>query len=356
MGRSTIYVLVLLVLLNVAHGAEGPTLSSSSSKTAEGPTLSSAKTAEGPTLSSAKPADDLVLPSNKGADGLSLSSKGPQGASQESSAGTMQKDPLDPTTASEWMAQGRLALKAKRRQEALECFEQAVLRDPKNVEALLEAGAILGKMGRLEGALAKFLSALIIDKKNVTAHFNAGQAYLQIKKPAKAIYHFKQVLQYKERDWMAREKLLQLYQKMGKFNEAEKERDYLIDMFKKGEVPVKSFVREEFELGPYFVVAYENFMHSVLGRRPVFLNFVVFTRKYKNYLRRFSLASFEVTNEIARRSGRLKEGERLYHLDVIEGRKSRERHQVVSWVKKPTYADVRRVVYERLEKRAEENK
>ena len=339
MGRSTVYVFSLLVLLTVVgRGAEGPSVPLPS------------KPAEGPSLSLSK----------KG-DGLSLSapekSPAPLATVANEPIKPLAANPLDPTTAEQWIEQGKAALQAKRLDEALQCFEQATLRDSKNVEAILEAGAILGKMGRLEGALAKFLSALIVDKKNVTAHFNAGQAYQQIKKPAKAIYHFKKVLQYKERDWMAREKLIQLYQKMEKPEEVKTQREYLIGMFKKGEVPVKSFIREEFELGPYFVVAYENFLHSVLGRRPVFLNFAVYTRKYKRFLRRYSLGSFEVTNEIARRSGRLKKGERLYHLDVIEGRrKSRERHHVVSWVKKPSYDDVRKVVYERLEKRAEENK
>ena len=337
MGKSTVYVLVLLSFLNVTvhlRGAEGP--SNSLSSGAEGPsTPPSPATAEGLTFG-----ESAAVPPPL----------------SESMSGMRLRDKLDPTTAEEWLTQGRIALKARDEKTALDCFEQATLRDPKNVEALLEAGATLGQMGRNEGALAKFLAALIIDKKNVMGHFNAGQAYQGINKPAKAVYHFKQVLQYKPRDWMAREKLIQLYQKMEKPEEVEKQREYLIKMHKNGEVPLRSFAREEFKIGPYQVIVYENFLHQVLGRRPVFLNFLIYTRKHKRYLRRYSLGSFEVTNEIARRSGRLKEDERLYHLDLIDGRKSKKRKHVVSWVKKPDYEKVRKVVYERLEEAAEANK
>jgi predicted O-linked N-acetylglucosamine transferase (SPINDLY family) len=74
------------------------------------------------------------------------------------------------------VAQGRQLQRARRYDEALDCFNQALTRDPRQLEALGNRGSVLGSLGRFAEALADYERALVFHPNHAMLLFNRGNA------------------------------------------------------------------------------------------------------------------------------------------------------------------------------------
>jgi len=108
------------------------------------------------------------------------------------------------------LIRGRMALEAKRYEEAVTEFRQAVSANPDNVTAHVNLGAALTQTGDLNGAMEQFEATLRIDPKNTTAHYNLAVLLARENKHQQAIVHLQAVLSINPNDFGALTMLISL--------------------------------------------------------------------------------------------------------------------------------------------------
>jgi tetratricopeptide (TPR) repeat protein len=64
--------------------------------------------------------------------------------------------------------------------KALECFEQAIRRNPSHAAALFAKGMVLAKIGRWLDAAAAYREAVRLNPENAEAHLNLGFVYYEL--------------------------------------------------------------------------------------------------------------------------------------------------------------------------------
>ncbi len=74
------------------------------------------------------------------------------------------------------VAGGRQAQRARRYDEALDCFNKALALEPSHLEALANRGSVLGTLGRFAEALADYRRALTLSPNHAMLLFNQGNA------------------------------------------------------------------------------------------------------------------------------------------------------------------------------------
>ena len=92
------------------------------------------------------------------------------------------------------LVRGKIALEAKRYEEAAREFRKAIAAQPDSVPAHINLGAALTQLGDLKGAAEQFEKALLIDPNNVNAHHNLAVLLANEKKHEQAIVHLEKVL------------------------------------------------------------------------------------------------------------------------------------------------------------------
>lgn len=108
------------------------------------------------------------------------------------------------------LIRGRMALEAKRYEEAVTEFRQAVSANPDNVTAHVNLGAALTQTGDLNGAMEQFEATLRIDPNNTTAHYNLAVLLARENKHQQAIVHLQAVLSINPNDFGALTMLISL--------------------------------------------------------------------------------------------------------------------------------------------------
>jgi tetratricopeptide (TPR) repeat protein len=102
------------------------------------------------------------------------------------------------------LVRGKLALEAKRYQEAAAEFRKALEADPDSVPAHINLGAALTQLGDQKGAAEQFQRALLIDSNNVNAHYNLAVLLMSAKQHQQAIVHLEKVATINPNDFSAR--------------------------------------------------------------------------------------------------------------------------------------------------------
>ena len=102
------------------------------------------------------------------------------------------------------LVRGKMALEAKRYQEAAAEFRKALEANPDSVPAHINLGAALTQLGDLKGAADQFQKALISDPNNVNAHYNLAVLLMGDKKHEEAIVHLEKVTAISPNDYGAR--------------------------------------------------------------------------------------------------------------------------------------------------------
>jgi tetratricopeptide (TPR) repeat protein len=91
------------------------------------------------------------------------------------------------------LVRGKIALEAKRYEEAAAQFRRAIEAEPNSVPAHINLGAALTQLRDLKGAAEQFEKALLIDPNNVNAHYNLAVLLANEKKHEQAIVHLEKV-------------------------------------------------------------------------------------------------------------------------------------------------------------------
>jgi tetratricopeptide (TPR) repeat protein len=91
------------------------------------------------------------------------------------------------------LIRGKLALEAKRYEEAAGAFRKAIEARPDSVPAHINLGAALTQLGDLKGAAEEFSKAVAIDPNNANAHYNLAVLLANEKQYQQAIVHLQAV-------------------------------------------------------------------------------------------------------------------------------------------------------------------
>jgi tetratricopeptide (TPR) repeat protein len=103
-----------------------------------------------------------------------------------------------------YLVRGKIALEAKRYQEAAAEFRKALEASPDSVPAHVNLGAALTQLNDPKGAAEQFQKALLIDPNNLNAHFNLAVLLMSDKKHQDAIIHLEKVTTINPNDFGAR--------------------------------------------------------------------------------------------------------------------------------------------------------
>ena len=118
------------------------------------------------------------------------------------------------------LIRGKLALEAKRYEEAANEFRKAIEARPDSVPAHVNLGAALTQLGDLKGAAAEFSKAVVIDPNNANAHYNLAVLLANEKQHQQAIVHLQAVSTINPNDFGARFFLAQQLLKAKRAEEA----------------------------------------------------------------------------------------------------------------------------------------
>ena len=102
------------------------------------------------------------------------------------------------------LVRGKMALEAKRYEEAATELRKALAAEPDSVPAHINLGAALSQLGDLKGAAEQFEKALFIDPNNVNAHYNLAVLLANDKQHTQAIIHLEKVSVLNPNDFGAR--------------------------------------------------------------------------------------------------------------------------------------------------------
>jgi len=102
------------------------------------------------------------------------------------------------------LIRGKLALEAKRYEEAANEFRKAIEARPYSVPAHVNLGAALTQLGDLKGAAEEFSKAVAIDPNNANAHYNLAVLLANEKQHQQAIVHLQAVSTINPNDLGAR--------------------------------------------------------------------------------------------------------------------------------------------------------
>jgi tetratricopeptide (TPR) repeat protein len=256
----------------------------------------------------------------------------------------------DPGDGGCWCELGRTLRARDELPEALAALQRACRLQPDDVPTLFETGTLLTVLGHDEKAIDLFLKALTIDPDQGNIAFNAGQCCQNLGRHKQALGHFLTATRLDPADWNAITKTIQEYETLGMEEERDRARDVLYRLRKKGKIEslnkANLYIREQFECGDkkIFVIEYFEMKGSMAKK----LSFNIKKRKTGKLLYKVSLGSYDFTNTMAKISGELSEGNRIWHLDRYTGKK----HTTISFFDgEPPYDVVRSLVVEVIEGR-----
>ena len=103
-----------------------------------------------------------------------------------------------------FLTRGKMALEAKRYEDAVAEFRKALKSNPDSVAAHINLGAALTQLGDPKGAAEQFQKALLIEPNNANAHYNLAVLLMSDKQHQQAIIHLERVATINPNDFSAR--------------------------------------------------------------------------------------------------------------------------------------------------------
>jgi len=192
-------------------------------------------------------------------------------------------------------------------------------RDDKEREAakhFREANELFGSKDYLK-AVERYRDAIKLAPHLPLPYFNAGIAAFLGGKPKIAVEMWSKVKKIVPLDWRTRAKLVQAYQATGDVKARNRERSELLKLRAGGKNADLSrsprYCREQLVFKAYRIFVYEYF--DLVGEQAIRYSFRLVGKGGKMFDYKFSLGSYAKTNALARESGKLKAGKRLFHLD-----------------------------------------
>jgi tetratricopeptide (TPR) repeat protein len=220
--------------------------------------------------------------------------------------------------------------------DAQATFEKAAAASPKEPRYRAEMAECLVSLHQEDKALAMYQQALDLNPKYALALANIGQIYQNRKTWDKAIESYAKVVAINPEDYRTVAKLVQLNEAAGNIKERDAAREKVFALQKAGKIDTASYCREQFADGTTSVMVFESF--ELKGPMAVRYAFNVINADGKTVEKRISLGSYLETTAIARELGQIKDGERMFHLDVY----TPAGHETLGmFTKEPTYEETR---------------
>ena len=92
------------------------------------------------------------------------------------------------------LAKGQTLLNLDKAEEALACFDEALVRDPRHAEGLVKKGTALERLGRTEAALECYDRAIAVDGSLTTAYLHKGGVFNRLERYEEALKCYEQAL------------------------------------------------------------------------------------------------------------------------------------------------------------------
>lgn len=216
-------------------------------------------------------------------------------------------------------------------------------------EKAFQAGNEIFGLGKHAEALARYREGLVIAPTHPGLLYNAGLAAYLSNDFTAAAELWRRIRELYPEDWQTRTKLVQVYQALGNLEARDEERAALFERRKlggdEGLTKEEFYCRDQFEMGGRKVMAFEHF--ELKGSRAIRYRFAVMDPAGKQRDFRISLGSYEAMNSFLGAAGRLKEGERVFHLDAYYQNGA---HLTFGfYTPEPSYDEVKRLVIQILE-------
>jgi tetratricopeptide (TPR) repeat protein len=226
--------------------------------------------------------------------------------------------------------------------EAIEAARVITRENPTNPTAWSFLGQLLMQGHRDAEAVGPLRKSVEIDPDQFATWQNLGQAYQNQDKHQECLGAFKQVLRLNPDNWRAHAKLVQCFQGLGNIEKRDAERQAIFKLNEQGKVDQPQYCREQFDVSGMRVLAFERF--KLEGERARRYVFHVFGKDRNRAEFQVSLGSYTSTNQIEREAGRMREDQRLFHLD---GYYPGGEHRTFAFYEdEPTYDQVREKVIE----------
>ena len=107
---------------------------------------------------------------------------------------TSKEPPSSPSRAAAVIAKGQTLLNSDSVDEALTCFEEATVIDPRNIEAWLKKGSALERLQRIDEAIAAYDQAIEVDQSTATAYLFKAGVFNRQKRYAEALQCYEKAL------------------------------------------------------------------------------------------------------------------------------------------------------------------
>jgi tetratricopeptide (TPR) repeat protein len=226
---------------------------------------------------------------------------------------------------------------------AQEIFEKAATANPKEARYRAEVAECLVSQHREDEALAMYQKALDVNPKYSLALTNMGKIQEGRKAWDKALEAYGKAAALNPDDYRAAAKLVELNEAAGNRKARDAAREKVLALYKAGKVDAASFCREQFADGATNVMVFESF--ELRGVMAVRYAFNVVNADGKTVEKRISLGSYPAITEKARAEGKIKEGERMWHLDAY----TTSAHETLGmFAKELTYEETRAMVKDYL--------
>jgi tetratricopeptide (TPR) repeat protein len=176
-----------------------------------------------------------------------------------------------------------------------------------------------------------------------SVEWNLGVAYAEVDRPEDALACWKRLALLEPGNWQTTAKIVQAFQALGRGEERDRAIAQLLAERKQTKDPQLAkqpwFCREQFKIDGRKVMVIEYF--SPTPPRSVYVAFLVQDAAGKEAYR-YSLGSYDETNEIARATGQVGPNDRLYHLDYYQKSAGGQVHRTYGFFsKRPDYAALR---------------
>ena len=213
---------------------------------------------------------------------------------------------------------------------------------PQDLNDLFPEAIDLAEAGRLEEAVTVMEKVQNVEPDHPDVLWNLGLWYAKLERHRDALYVWKHYRRVRPGEWQARAKLIQAYQALGETAWRDSERAALLTWYAGLPQELRPdpdlFCREQFRVGERRVMAFEFFEPA--GIKRVYLRFSILDDNGTESSW-YSLGSYDATTEIARATGEIGDGERIYHLDHY----SEDYHSTVQFFREmPSYETAREMV------------
>lgn len=232
---------------------------------------------------------------------------------------------------------------AKKSLQAEQTVRRALTLKPKDPRLwILLAETLLDQKKQDDGALA-YQEAIRLEPSSILAYHNLGQIYQLQNKTKESLAAFQKVVELDPEDWRAHAKLVQLHQARGDLPARDAERMRLYDLYKAGRISQGYFCREQLSAGKHKFISFENF--ELKGAFAIKYTFQLLDDAGGETSARFSLGSYELTNQYVHQAEGLSPDIRVYHLDYYEKSEGQNKHSTFGFYKgEPSYDLIRQQV------------